>query len=115
MSGGAVGTMTASWTDYCGEDNSTVLFGTEGILRLYENPAHSVVWQKRGGETEYFDLDQIQTNDSQTKSGVIDLFVDHLEDPSKPFISGESVLPVMRAVFAALESSETGRSIRINE
>ena len=114
MSGGAVGTMTASWTDYCGEDNSTVLFGTEGILRIYEDPAHSVVLQKRGGTTEYFDVDRIQTNDAQTKSGIIDLFADHLADPAKPYISGESVLTAMRAVFAALESSETGRSVKIN-
>ena len=115
MDGHILGTMTASWTDYAGEDNSTVLFGTEGVLRIYEDPAHSLVLQKRGGGVETFDVDQIQTNDQQTKSGVIDMFVDHLNDPVKPFISGESVLTAMRAVFAALESSETGRSIRINE
>ena len=114
LSGGAVGTMTASWTDYCGEDNATVLFGTEGVMRIYEDPAHSIVLQKRGGETAYFDVDRIQTNDAQTKSGIIDLFVDHLLDPSKPFISGESVLTAMRAVFAALESAETGRAVRVN-
>ena len=114
MSGGAVGTMTASWTDYCGEDNSTVLFGTEGVMRIYEDPAHSVVLQKRGGETEYFDVDAIQTNDAQTSSGIIDMFVDHLLDPSRPYISGESVLTAMRAVFAALESSGTGRAVKIN-
>ena len=114
MSGGAIGTMTASWTDYCGEDNSTVLFGTEGVLRIYEDPAHSVVLQRRGGETEYFDVDAIQTNDAQTRSGVIDMFVEHLLDPSRPYISGESVLTAMRAVFGALESSETGRAVRVN-
>ena len=114
MSGGAVGTMTASWTDYCAEENSTVLYGTEGNLRIYEDPAHSVVLQKRGGKTEYFDVDAIQTNDSQTKSGVIDMFVDRLLDGSKPYISGESVVSAMRAVFAALKSSETGRSVKVN-
>ena len=114
MSGGAIGTMTASWTDYCGEDNSTVLFGTEGVLRIYEDPAHSVVLQKRGGKTEYFDVDAIQTNDAQTRSGVIDMFVEHLLDPARPYISGESVLTAMRAVFGALESSETGRAVRVN-
>ena len=115
LEGGAVGTMTASWTDYCGEDNSTVLFGTEGVMRIYEDPAHSVVLNRRGGGTEYYDVDKIQTNDAQTKSGGIDLFVDHLADPSKPFISAESVVTAMRAVFAALESSETGRSVRVNQ
>ena len=113
MSGGAIGTMTASWTDYCGEDNSTVLFGTEGVLRIYDNPAHSIVLNRRGGATEFFDVDRIQTNDAQTKSGIIDMFVDHLHDSTKPYISGESVLTAMRAVFAALESSETGRSVKV--
>ena len=113
MSGGAIGTMIASWTDYCGEDNSTVLYGDQGVLRIYQDPNHSIVLERRGGKTEYFDVDKIQTNDAQTKSGVIDLFVDHLLDEKKPFISGESVLTAMRAVFAALESSESGRAVRI--
>ena len=114
MSGGAVGTMTASWTDYCGESNATVLYGTEGVLRIYDDPAHSLVLHHRGGEMETFDLDAIQTNDAQTKSGVIDLFVNHLLRPELPCISGESVLAAMRAVFAAVESSETGRTVRID-
>ena len=115
LEGNILGTMTASWTDYAGEDNSTVLFGTEGVLRIYADPAHSLVLQKRGGGVEYFDVDQIQTNDQQTRSGVIDLFVDHLLDPKKPCIIGESVLNAMRAVFAARESSLTGRAIIISE
>ncbi|MBQ6255738.1 MAG: Gfo/Idh/MocA family oxidoreductase, partial [Clostridia bacterium] len=115
MSGGAVGTVIASWTHYCGEDNSTVLYGTEGVLRIYEDPAHSLVLQHRGGGTEYFDLDAIQTNDAQTRSGVIDLFVDHLLHPELPCISGESVLTAMRAVFAAVESSEKGCTVRIRK
>ncbi|MDO5327528.1 MAG: Gfo/Idh/MocA family oxidoreductase [Clostridia bacterium] len=115
MSGGAVGTVIASWTHYCGEDNSTVLYGTEGVLRIYEDPAHSLVLQHRGGGTEYFDLDAIQTNDAQTRSGVIDLFVNHLLHPELPYISGESVLTAMRAVFAAVESSEKGCTVRIQK
>ena len=115
LSGGAFGTMTASWTDYAGEDNSTVLFGTEGVMRIYEDPAHSIVLSRKNGETEYFDVEQIQTNDAQTKSGVIDMFIDHLLDPAKPCISGESVLWAMRAVFAAQESSEKGCAVTISE
>ena len=115
LSGGALGTMTASWTDYCGEDNSSVFYGTEGVMRVYEDPAHSVVLQRKNGGTEYFDVDRIQTNDAQTKSGVIDMFVDHLMDPDKPYISGESVLWAMRAVFAAQESSDRGCAVTINE
>ena len=115
LSGGALGTMTASWTDYAGEDNSTVIFGTEGVLRIYENPEHSIVLNRRGGETVFYDVDRIQTNDDQTKSGIIDMFVDHLLEPEKPYISGESVLTAMRAVFAAVQSSEEGRTVTVNK
>ena len=115
MSGGAVGTMTASWTNYGPEDNSTVINGTEGALRLYDDPAHTLVLIRRDGSVENYDVDQIQTNDNQTKSGIIDLFVDCLNDPSHEGISAESVLPAMRAVFASIVSSETGRAVRVNE
>ena len=114
LSGGAMGTMTASWTDYAGEDNSTVLYGTGGVLRIYDDPAHSLVLHKRDGTTEYYDVDRIQTNADQSSSGVIDMFVAHLLDEKQPYISGESVLPAMRAVFAAVESAEKGTAVRIN-
>ena len=115
MDGGCMGTMQASWTNYGPEDNSTILYGTEGVMRIYNDPAHAIVINKKGGGAECFDVDDIQTNDNQTKSGVIDLFIEVLTDPSVEGISGESVLPAMRAIFAAIESSEKGFSIRINQ
>lgn len=114
MEGGVCGTMSVSWTDYGAEDNSTIIYGTQGVLRIYDHPEHTLVLEKKGGEVEYFDVDQIQTNDNQTKSGVIDLFVDSILDARVEGISAESVLPAMRAVFAAIESSETGKTVRID-
>ena len=107
--------MTASWTYYAAEDNSTVLYGTEGEMRIYDDPAHSIVLKKKGEEPKYFDVEQIQTNDNQTASGVIDLWIDCLRTGKQPEISGESVLSAMRAVFASMESSETGRAVDIPE
>ena len=114
MDGGAMGTMTVSWTNYGAEDNSTVLWGTEGVLRIYDHPEHTLVLVKKTGETEYFDVDQIQTNDNQTASGVIDMFVGCIKDESAPYITGESALTAMRAVFGAIESSEKGCSVKVN-
>lgn len=113
MDGGAMGTMTASWTYYGPEDNSTVLYGTKGIMRIYADPAHSIEVDLKCGETEYYDVEAIQTNDNQTASGVIDAFVDCLECDVEPAVSGESVLAAMRAVFASVESSKTGTTIQI--
>lgn len=115
LSGGAYGTMTASWTYYAAEDNSTILYGTKGTMRIYDDPAHSIVVNKSSGETEYYDVEQIQTNDNQTKSGIIDLWMEALVQDKEPEISGESALSAMRAVFASLVSSEKGCTVEIPE
>ena len=115
MSGGAFGTMTASWTYYGAEDNSTVLYGTKGIMRIYDDPAISIkVILADGGKISY-DVEAIQTNDNQTKSGVIDLWMESLVNHKAPEISGESALAAMRAVFASIESSENGKAVDIPE
>ena len=115
MDGGAVGTMIASWTNYGPEDNSTVINGTEGVLRIYDDPAHTLVLERKDGTRVCYDVDAIQTNDNQTKSGMIDLFVEGLKDPTVQGIDAQSVLTAMRAVFAAIESSETGRRVKTSE
>lgn len=115
LSGGAIGTMTASWTFYGAEDNSTVLYGTKGILRIYDDPNYSLKLITADGEKVLYELEAIQTNDNQTKSGVIDCFMDCLVNNKAPEISGESVLSAMRAVFASLESSATGKTVSVTQ
>ena len=115
MSGGAFGTMTASWTYYGAEDNSTVLYGTKGIMRIYDDPAISIKVILADGSKISYDVEAIQTNDNQTKSGVIDLWMESLVNNTEPEISGESALAAMRAVFASIKSSETGKAVEIPE
>ena len=115
LSGGAFGTMTASWTYYGAEDNSTVLYGTKGIMRIYDDPAISIKVILADGSKISYDVEAIQTNDNQTKSGVIDLWMDCLVNNKAPEISGESALAAMRAVFASIRSSETGMAVEIPE
>jgi len=115
MSGGAFGTMTASWTYYGAEDNSTVLYGTKGIMRIYDDPAISIKVILADGSKISYDVEAIQTNDNQTKSGVIDLWMESLVKDVAPEISGESALAAMRAVFASIRSSETGKAVDIPE
>ena len=113
MENGVIGTMTASWTYYAAEDNSTVIYGTKGELRLYDDPKYSVQQINADGTRIDYQIDQIQTNDNQTASGVIDLFVKSLVENTPPEISGESVLHAMKAVFASIESSATGRAVEV--
>ena len=113
MENGIIGTMTASWTYYAAEDNTTVIYGTKGELRLYDDPKYSVQQINADGTRIDYQIDQIQTNDNQTASGVIDLFVDCLVEKKEPEISGANVLHAMKAVFASIESSAKGCVIEV--
>ncbi|MFV0364546.1 MAG: Gfo/Idh/MocA family protein [Suipraeoptans sp.] len=113
MSSGVIGTMTSSWTYYAHEDNSTIIYGTKGIMKIFGNPAYSIEVDKKVGEEDFYKVDKIQTNDNQTKSGIIDEFVDALTHNRKPSVSGETVLNTMEAVFAAIDSSNEGRTVKI--
>ena len=113
MEGGSVGTMTVSWTYYGAEDNSTVLYGTKGIMRIYDDPAHSIVVKLADGREEFFDVEQIQTNDNQTASGVIDEFVDAVENNRPSILDADKILNSMKAVFASIRSSETGMPVSV--
>ncbi|MCR1898367.1 Gfo/Idh/MocA family oxidoreductase [Irregularibacter muris] len=115
MSGGIVGTMTASWNYYGPEDNSTILYGTKGIMHIYDDAQYSIKIMLKNGENIYYDIDQIQTNDNQSKSGVIDHFVECLVENKEPEISGTEALKAMRAVFASMESSKTGRTVVVQQ
>lgn len=113
MEGGVVGTMTASWTYYGEEDNSTVIYGTEGILRIYDRPGVPMQWIHKDGRVENLAVETIQTNDNQTRSGIADALIEALETRDEGPLSAATVLPAMKAVFAALKSSEDGRFIEI--
>lgn len=115
MKSGIIGTMTASWTYYGAEDNSTVIYGTKGILRIYDDPAFCMKFIGKDGSEILYDLDHIQTNEKQTKTGVIDAFIDAIQTNTESIASGKSVLNAMKAVFAGIKSDELGQSVKIEE
>jgi len=113
LEGGAVGTMHVSWTFYGPEDNSTIIYGTKGIMRIYDDPDYSIRVNTIDGEEILYDIDQIQTNEVQTKSGVIDAFIESILQNKEPEISGEAVLHAMQVIFASIDSSRLGKTIKI--
>lgn len=113
MTGGAIGTMTASWTYYGAEDNSTAFYGTKGIMRIYDDPEHSIVCIMADGSKEVFDVDAIQTNDNQTSSGVIDEFISAISEDRPSLLDADKVIGSMKAVFAAIESNKTGKPVEV--
>jgi predicted dehydrogenase len=110
---GIMGTLTFSWTNYGEEDNSTILYCTNGVMKIYDNPEFALEVIKRNGDKVYYNVGEIQTNTKQIKSGVIDAFVESIVKDVKPEISGEEALEAMKVIAACIESSETGKSVRL--
>ncbi|MCF6462593.1 MAG: Gfo/Idh/MocA family oxidoreductase [Epulopiscium sp.] len=110
-----MGTMTASWTYYGPEDNSTILYGTKGIMRIYDDPDYSIKILLHNGEKIYYEIESIQTNVKQSKSGVIDLFIESIIEDKETELSGKNILGSMRAIFASIESSNKGKTVAIKQ
>lgn len=117
MENGAVGTMTASWTYYGREDNSTILYGTKGVIKIYDDEKSSIRVQMKNGEQIIYQLDQMQTNDDggQSKTGVMESFIDCILNDKDPVISAESVMSAMGAVFTAVQSAQEGKRLEVAE
>lgn len=111
---GIIGTLAASWA-YGKEDNATIIYGEKAVLRLEDDPEHSLIVHHVGGETENFDLGKIQSNEEggQSSTKVIDHFVDSIVKDTEPPINGEEGMKSLKVVLAALESSETKKIVQI--
>lgn len=111
MEGGVMGTMHAGWTNYGREENTTSIYGTGGVMHIYRNPQFAIEIERRDGSLERYDAGGIQTNADQTSTGVIDQFIDAIIQDRPSPISGEMVLPAMKAVFACGESARRGGAL----
>jgi predicted dehydrogenase len=110
---GAIGTLTTSWTYYGDEDNSTQLYGTKGILKIYSNPDFPLELTTADGSKVFYKVGKIATNDDQVKSGIIDLFVDCLLQERKPPINEIDGLRSIEIVDAIQKSAREGQTIKI--
>jgi UDP-N-acetylglucosamine 3-dehydrogenase len=106
MKCGAIGTLTASWTHYGSEDNSTILSCENGTLKIGADPQYPVAVDLLTGETERYTVGAISTNTNQLSSGVIDAFIQCILSGTSPSISGEEGLKSLNVILACLESAE---------
>ncbi|MBQ7336112.1 MAG: Gfo/Idh/MocA family oxidoreductase [Clostridia bacterium] len=97
LKNGVIGTMTASWTYYGEEENGTVLYGTDGSMKIRDG---SVEVCLQSGDRVLYRMPP------RSSSGVIDAFLDCLICGGAVPVSGERVLSAMRAVFAALDAAK---------
>jgi UDP-N-acetylglucosamine 3-dehydrogenase len=109
---GVLGTVAVSWT-YQKEDNSTIIYGEKGVLRIYAHPEYQLIVDYSSTEGEFHKVGEIPTNIKQIKSGIIDLFVDSLVANRKPEISGEEGYKALNTALACFEAIETKKAVTI--
>lgn len=113
MKGGAVGSLICSWTYYGEEDNSTILYGDKGIMKIYNSPDLPLVVIKPDGSQDIIAAEAMSTNQNQQKSGVIDAFITALEKGTNPAVTSLDGLETIRVVEALLKSARTGSAISL--
>lgn len=114
---GIIGTVAASWAYNPNEDNSTVIYGEKGTLRLEDDPTYSLVAQYTNGDVVNYQLGKIQSNDEggQNSSHVIDHFVDSVLNDTTPLVTGEEGMKSLDVILAALASGETGQISKLEK
>ncbi|ANY65283.1 Predicted dehydrogenase [Paenibacillus algorifonticola] len=114
MKSGAMGSLVASWTYYKGEDNSTILWGSKGVMKIGTHPEDQVIIELRDGTVERYKTGEISTNEKQLSSFVIDKFIDSIVNDTTPPVTGEEGRKSLKVILSAFESQATGKFIDIN-
>ncbi|MEK3799247.1 Gfo/Idh/MocA family oxidoreductase [Peribacillus sp. FSL H8-0477] len=112
---GIIGTLAASWSYDAKEDNSTIIYGEKGILRLEDDPDHSLIIHYTNGQTVKENLGGIQTNEEggQEDSGVITRFVKSILLDTVPPVNGDEGMKSLKVILGALDSNKTKKIITL--
>lgn len=112
---GIIGTLAASWSYGAKEDNSTIIYGEKGIMRLEDDPDHSLIIHYTNGQTVKENLGGIQTNEEggQDDSGVITRFVTSILSDTVPPVNGDEGMKSLKVILGALDSNKTKKIITL--
>lgn len=110
---GRLGTASFSWTYYGEEDNSTIVYCEKGIIKIYHSDDYQIEVITKDGERVNYQLENIQTNDNQTNSGVINEFINSIRLDQTPLVSGDDALSSLKVILGIIVAAETNRVITI--
>jgi predicted dehydrogenase len=112
---GTVGTLSASWTVKGAEANATILYCSNGTLRICAIPGRPLVANLVHPECEInFEIPPLPTNDDG--SWGIDAggaFCRAIKGEEKPFCSGEEGLKSLAIILAAEQAANASRTIKV--
>ncbi len=108
LSNGLPGIMHVSWSNYGDEDNSTIIYGDKGVMKIFGDYSDDIVLEMRDGSVVKYMVGKIQTNQNQTKSGIIDEFVASIVENKEPLITGVDGHNTIATIIACYDSAKTG-------
>lgn len=111
---GRIGTASFSWTYYGSEDNSTLIYCQQGVIKMYCDPTYPLIVERRNGEVIKYELEPMQTNAKQSNSGVIDAFIDSIIHDKEPIITGKQALATLKVIEKIL-ASDSQKNINYGE
>ncbi|MDJ1153225.1 Gfo/Idh/MocA family oxidoreductase [Macrococcus caseolyticus] len=110
---GAIGTMSAAWIYKGEEDNSTIIYGEHGILKLNTDPEYDFIFIDQNGNKEALKLGKIQTNEEQTSTGTINQFIDAIINNKNVPVDGQDGMASLMVIIKALQSAEEKKVVKI--
>ena len=113
--GGVVGSMMLSWTNYGSEENYTVLYCTKGVLKIGTDPTWGVIVEYRNGDCEMHKVGEMATNVKQVASGVIDSFTRCILTGQKPEIDGWEGYKSLDVILTAMQAAAKQTVLKIGK
>lgn len=105
---GIPGIMIVSWTNYGQEDNSTVIYGTKGTMKILASDQNDISVDLQDGSSSQYHAGGISTNQNQLASGIIDAFIHTILTGEEPPVTGLDGRNTLACLEAAKKSSELG-------
>ncbi len=111
--GGIIGSIEISWSNYGMEDNMTVIYCQQGVMYLGTDREFGVIVQYRNGNKELHKVGEMSTNVKQVGSGIADAFTRAIVTRKKPEIDGEEGYRSLDVILTAMESAKAGKTLKI--
>lgn len=105
LSSGMPGIMHFSWTNYGQEDNSTVIYGDEGAMKIFGDYADDIVLEMRDQTTVKYHVGGVSTNANQQFSGVIREFASSIAEGRRPLVTGVDGHNTLAVIDAGVRSA----------
>ena len=85
----------------------------KGIIRIYDDPKYQIKIIDQSGKIEELEVEAIQTNDNQTKTGVIDAFINTILKNEKSPVTAEDGLISIKVVKGIIKAIEEKKEIKL--